>query len=170
MARLDWKKGRFNTNYETNEIMKGLEGWQNSTIGTTIDYYRFDSVHSVEHDVYDEGTGVGRVYKNPFPLPALHVTHNEGNRQNRPEGLYWNDNLHVIASYDQIRHVGITKMDIDQRNYLVDRMVYDNKVFTVTNIQVLGQIQARDIIVGIDGTQVRNDELVNDQQFSKWSI
>jgi hypothetical protein len=99
----------------------------------------------------------------------LHATHNEGGRQNRPEGLYANDNLHVTCSFDQIRRIGISKMDIDQRTYITDRMVYDNKVFTVTNIQILGQIQSRDIIAGIDGTQVRNDELVFDQTFKKWS-
>jgi len=36
-------------------------------------------------------------------------------------------------------------------------------------INVLGQIQRRDLIVSIEATQVRGDELVNDAQFAKYS-
>jgi hypothetical protein len=34
---------------------------------------------------------------------------------------------------------------------------------------VLGQIQSRDIIVGMECVQVKPDELVNDAQFSRYS-
>lgn len=170
MARLDFKKGRFDPEtYEVNEIYKALEGWQISAIGTTVDYYRFNATATQNHEIYDEGYGVGRVYNNPFPMPVLHATHNEGARENRSEGLYFNDNIHVTASFDQLRNIGLSRQDINSRSYQTDRMVYDNRVFTVTNIQVLGQIRSRDIIVAIDGTQVASDELVNDIQFSKWS-
>jgi hypothetical protein len=170
MARLDFKKGRFDPEtYEVNEIYKALEGWQISAIGTTVDYYRFDFAASQSHDIYDEGYGVGRVYNAPFPMPVLHATHNEGGREDRMQGLYFNDNIHLSASFDQLRKIGLTRQDIDSRNYQTDRIVYDNRVFTVTNIQVLGQIRSRDIMVGIDGSQVAPDQLVNDQQFKKWS-
>jgi hypothetical protein len=37
-------------------------------------------------------------------------------------------------------------------------------------VQVLGQIQQRDIIVAIDATQVKPDELVNDIQFAQYAV
>jgi hypothetical protein len=65
--------------------------------------------------------------------------------------------------------MGFTDQDIDHQKYLTDRIVYDDSVFRVTSISVLGQIQNRDIIVGLECVQMKPDELVNDAQFSRWS-
>jgi hypothetical protein len=65
--------------------------------------------------------------------------------------------------------VGIRYVFVHRADYLRDRIVYDNKVFRVMKINVLGQIQRRDLIVSIEATQVRGDELVNDAQFAKYS-
>jgi hypothetical protein len=59
-------------------------------------------------------------------------------------------------------------MDLNTQNYLKDRFVYDTKVFRVTSVQVLGQIKQKDIIVSIDATQVKPDEMVNDLQFAQY--
>lgn len=168
--RLAWRRGRFSTDYETNEIYAAIDGWQATQVGTTVDYYRFDSADTEYHDVYDEGTGAGRRYFLHFPMPVIHASHTEARREDRPEGFYAPaDSLHLTASYDQLRHIGMTRADIKSATYLTDRIVYDNIVFTVTSMQVLGQIQDRDIIVGIDAMRVGPDELVNDPQFKKWS-
>lgn len=168
MSRLDWKHGRFSDKYEIGQIDGALFGHQRN-FGDYIDYYRFLRDASKSHDVYDEGDQVGRVFAQPMNLPVLHVTHQEGPRLDESTGFYYNDELHVTASLSQLSRVGLTFMDLETQDYLKDRFVYDDKVFRVTSIDVLGQIVRRDIIVAIDATHVKPDELVDDLQFAKWA-
>lgn len=169
MGRLDWKThGRFNANYETTDIMATLRGRQ-SEIGERVDYYRFSHADPYGDDLYDEGTGQGKIFVGPYLIPALHVIHDQGPAQDTPQGLYSVDNLSVTASFDALRKMGFSDQDIDHQKYLTDRIVYDNSVFRVTSISVLGQIQNRDIIVGLECVQMKPDELVNDAQFARWS-
>lgn len=165
---MDWKRGRFSIEFETNEIHSALRGRQDE-VGQTIEYYRFAKHLSQSNNIYDEADGVGRVYTPPMSLPVLSVTHEEGGNQDRPEGFYTNNDVHLTASFEQLRMVGLTAMDIQTENYLRDRFVYDMRVFRVMKIYILGQLQQRDIIVSMDATQVKPDELVNDPQFKRYS-
>ena len=167
MARLDGKKGRFTVDYDTNEVYQALAGYQ-STSGDEITYFRYDSVNSQVDDIYGEGTGVGKKYIATV-MPVEHATHDEGGNQNTPEGFYTNDALTITASYDQLRRAGLSRLDIMTSNYLKDRVVYDQKVFRIEAIHVVGQVQERDIMVGMDCTQVKPDELVDDVQFAQYS-
>ena len=169
MGRLDWKRGRFDTDFETNEINQSLRGHQRSQVGDSVDYYRFEREFSEMHNVYDEGHGAGRVFRPPVSLPVLHATHDEGVRDDEDTGFYWNDNIYITASYEQVRRTGLTFMDIQHQGYLKDRLEYDGLIFKVTAVRVVGQINRRDTVVSIEGTQVRDDELVNDPQFKAWS-
>ena len=166
MGRLDWKRGRFDSDYETNEIHGGLRGHQNSQVGDEIRYYRFERELSQVHDIYDEGTGAGRVYRPYVDVPVLHVTHDEGRVLDRDGlGFYFNDNLYVTASYDQFTRTGLTEADLKHETYLKDRIAYDGRLFRITNMHILGQIQQRDLIVSIEATHIKPDELVSDPQF-----
>lgn len=167
--RMAIKSGRFGVDWETNEIHAAITARQ-LEVGTTIDYYRFDRVDSQVDDIYDEGYGVGKIYQEPYPLSVLHVNRTEGPQEQRPEGFYLNDQIHVAAGYDQVRRMGLARLDIEHQDYLRDRFVYDNRVFRVTRMNITGQVQDRDIVVGIDGTEVRADEMINDQQFAKFLI
>lgn len=169
MTRLDWKRGRFDTDFETNEIHHALRGHQNAQIGDTIEYWRFEFEKSEGHDVYDEGLGVGRVYRPSVSLPCLHVTHDEGPRAGSDAGFYFNNNLYAVCSWEQFYRTGLTEADVATEKYLKDRLIYDNKVFRVDQIHVVGQIQQRDLVVSIEATQVKPDELLHDPQFSKWA-
>lgn len=169
MSRMDWKtQGRFDVNYETTDIMRVLRGRQ-AVVGERVEYYRFSHADTSGDDLYDEGTGQGKVFTGPFLIPALHVIHDQGPSQDTPQGLYTVDNLHLTASFDALRRMGFTDQDIDHQRYLVDRIVYDTSVFRVTAINVLGQIQNRDLIVGMECVQLKADELVNDVQFRHYS-
>ena len=170
MSRLDWKKGRFDVNKETNEIQEALRGHQGAQVGDAVLWFRFESEASVTNDVYDEGSGVGRVFRPPVPVPTLHVTHNEGSTENRDTGFYFNDDLHFTASLSQVARTGLTFADISHQSYLKDRVQYDNKLFRITNIQVLVQIQQRDLILSVEATQLKPDELVNDEQFANFAV
>lgn len=169
MSRIGWKGGRFSVDFETSEIYKGLRDWQRWT-GDFVYYFRFQYDQSSNDAVYGEADApMGRVYFGPNNVPALHVLHTEGENDNSEDGFYYNDNAHVTLSFDQLKRLGLTRMDIDTANYLKDRFVYDNKVFRVTKVEIMGQIQQRDIIVSIDATQVKPDEMVNDLQFAMYA-
>lgn len=171
MARIGWKGGRFSVDYETAEIYKGLRDWQRWT-GDTFNYFRFYYDQSSVSPVYKEATGPnGKVYFGPNLIPALHVIHVEGDNQNGTEGFYYNDELHCTISFDQVNRMGIRKEDLTTatHNYLKDRVEYRGKIYRVTNVQILGQIQRKPIIVTIDATQLKPEELVNDIQFAQYA-
>lgn len=168
MSRLDWKSGKFNADSETDRIFKGIRGWRDHW-GDWLDYYLFDPVHSETDDIYDEAYGVGRIYTGPIKLDVMSVTHIEGGNENGDTGFYYNDDLSSTLSYDIFIRTGMTEADVKTGKYLKDRLIYDDKVFRLTQISIEGQIQRRDTIVHLAATQVKPDELVDDPQFHRWS-
>lgn len=168
MSRMDWKKGRFNADSETDRMFRGLRGWRDSN-GDWLDYFRYDSVNTQVDPVYGETMGSGRLYKAAVRLPCLHVTHLQGAREQAAYGFYSNDDLDATVAFDLFIQTGMTYVDIANQNYLKDRVYYDMKIFRITALSVRGQIQRRDTIVGITATQMKPDELVDDAQFAQWS-
>lgn len=167
-GRADWKRGRFGINTETTLIHRALRGWQNRT-GDVVTYFRFQRDESGMHEVYDEASGAGRVFYGRWQLPALHVTHVEsGNEEPRDSGLYVVDTLRVVLEYDQLIKYGLTEMDIKHGSFQRDRVAYDNALYAVQRLQILGQIRRRDVVVVIEARQIRNDELVNDPEFADY--
>lgn len=168
MSKLDYKRGRFNPDLETDEIFQAMRGWQ-SVDGDWVSYYRFDEAHSEIHPIYDEPTGDGLRWLAPVRVESLHVTHVEGENRTSDRGFYYNDDLDVVVPFDLFIQAGMSKADIDTGTYLKDRVVYDRKVFRIKTIAIRGQIQQRDTITGISGTQLKPDELVWDPQFADWA-
>ena len=169
MVRLDWKRGRFSSDVETKKILDGMEGWQNH-YGDQLRYYRYDEDASEMDPVYDEAIGVGRQYKPYVVVPCQHVTHVQGANEYGEYGMYYNDELSAIISFRAFTGTGLTLADIETGSYLDDRVLYDRKVFRVVQLIVRGQIQQRDIIISMQASQVKPDELVDDPEFSTWSL
>lgn len=169
MSKLDYKgNGRFNSDYETNRIFTAMEGWRKS-FGDVLRYYRYDSSNSQMDPVYDEAVGNGRAYLAPIAVPCQHVTHVPGENEYGEYGMYHNDSLSAYISFSAFTGVGLTYADIENGTYLDDRVLYDRKIFRVTQLLVQGQIQQRDIIIMLRGSQMKPDELVDDPMFADWS-
>jgi hypothetical protein len=168
VSKLDYKRGRFNADWETDKILGALEGFQ-VIDGDWADYYRFDPDRSEIHDVYDEPTGAGLIYQPPIRLQAIHITHVDGANEDSENGFYFNDDAFLTVAFDKVLQAGMDYSDIMTGNYLKDRVQYDRKIFRVTQISIRGQMQRRDIIVSIAVTQCKPDELVNDTQFAAWA-
>lgn len=167
-SRLDWKRGRFNVNTETTLIHRALRGYQRQ-VGDIMTYWRFDYNSSQMHPVYDEASGPGRVYYGPWQIPVIHVNHGEaGDTNPRDSGLYVRDTLFIIAEFSQISRAGLTDADIKHGAYQRDRVAYNNSLFAVSHMDILGQIRRRDIIVSLTCEQLRDDELVDDPQFEPY--
>lgn len=168
MSRMDYKRGRFNPDYETDKILGAMAGWQ-AVDGDFADYYRFDPANSQMDSVYDEPTGNGLVFQAPVRLQVMHAEHVEGANEDSENGFYYNDDAAFILAFDKMLQAGMDYADIMTGNYIKDRVVYDRKVFRVRQISIRGQMQKRDIVVAISTTQVKPDELVWDTQFAQWA-
>lgn len=168
MGRLDFESGRFNADHEITEMSAALRGWQ-TEFGDNVLWYRYWREESASNSVFDESDNAGRIYHPAAEVPVLHVTHIEGGNENRAEGMYYNDELYITASFDELTKIGFTEMDLTHYSYLRDRIVYDFRVFRVTRMQIMGQVQRRDIMVSIEGTQVKPDEMLNDIQFQAFA-
>lgn len=167
MARIDWKRGRWGAEVETQQIADALRGYQ-PAFGDQISYFRFDLSRSVEHNVYDEATGTGRAFDGPVEVPVLHVIHDFGGNTLEEGGLYSNDEMEVVCGFRQLSRTGLTHADLRNGRYLRDRIAYDDKLFRVLEINVSGQIVRSDIVVSIRATQLKSDEIVDDQMFRQY--
>lgn len=168
MSRLDYKRGRFSPDYETDQIFEAAAGWQ-SVDGDWLAYYRLDESASEIDGVYDEPTGTGLVFQKPVRVEVMHVRDVRGSNEYGDKGFYSNRDLDVKLMYDKFQQAGMSKADIDTETYLKDRVVYDRKVFRITQIAIEGQMQQRDVVVNISGTQLKPDELVMDSVFADWA-
>src|ERR1035441_1159716 len=87
----------------------------------------------------------------------------------------WLDYYHLdeenaaSISYRLFEQAGMTEADIRDGRYERDRVVYKEKVFRITTLNIQGQIQRREIIVGLEGSQLKPDELVGDVAFAKYA-
>lgn len=168
MGRLDWKKGRWSADQETDRIYKAMRGWRD-TSGDWIDYFRYNSAATIIDDIYDEATGEGRVYYPRVRIPVLHNILIYGENENTDMGFYYNDTLETICAFDQFAGVVFGYPDILVGDFLKDRIYYNQKVFRVLSVNPRGKIQERPTIIHISSTQLKPDELVDDQIFAQWS-
>jgi hypothetical protein len=169
MGRLDWKRGRWSAEVETQRIADGLRGYQ-PAFGDHVTYYRYDYERSQRHPVYDEAVSAGRIFSGPIDLPVLDVTHAMGEDELAEGGFYTVDAIQVNCSFRQIARTGLTHADLRNGSYLRDRLAYDGKLFRVLEMRILGQLQRSDVSVEINATQLKHDEIVNDPQFAQYAV
>ena len=168
MARVDWKRGRFNSDSETDRMYHRMRGWRDVR-GDWIDYYHFFEEATTTEAIYDEASGPGRVYHPRVRVPVLHATVLYGDNENTDMGFYFNNTLEVVCAFDQFVGVGMSYADVKAGNYLKDRIYYKQEVYRVLQMVPKGQIQERPTMVSISATQLKPDELADDQQFAQWA-
>lgn len=169
MTRIDHKRGRLNADQATDKMLSAMRGYAENN-GDWIAYFRLNAEATVIDDVYDEAIGDGLVYFPPLRVQCLHVNHIDGANEDGDKGFYYNDDLDASIAFDLFIQAGMTKADIETGNYLKDRVLYDRKLFGVTSLSIEGQIQERDIVIGLSATQLKPDELIKDKQFAAWSL
>jgi hypothetical protein len=167
LSRLDRKRGRFGPSYEVWHASDAMLDYQD-VYGDWAYYYRYDASQSVMHPVYDEPMSQGRIFVGPIRLPVIRLVRSEGAPDYRDGGLYWTDGLHLTIPVEGLERAQIAAIDVAHGRYVRDRVIYDDRVFRVSRISVLGQIRKQDLVAGVDLIQLKPEDLRGDQQFTAW--
>lgn len=162
--------GRFDHNYELANVFEAMDADLQRFAGQYVNWHRFDAENSTMDPIYDVGSDEGgRRFYRPFLLPVLGADLQEGVEVNTGQGSYTTDVCHIVVSYEHAEKAGLLNLAKNWRLYLGDRFIYNDVVFQVRSIQVLGPVRDRYEVLGIDGWQVNPEELINDPQFSKYA-
>lgn len=138
----------------------------------TVEWYLWDPEDSRIDTLYDEDmVDASRHWKGPITLSVFTANRTEGALEDRGDGSYTVDNVTLVMGYRQATDEGLVP-PVDQTNtHLKDRFVWDNEVWNPSSIvarNLLGQGGTRATII-VHATQVRDDEMLNDDQFQKYA-
>jgi hypothetical protein len=164
--------GRFTTDFELNAIADGITADATNPVGTTAEWWTYNSASSVKDPIYDvEPVGSGRVWTGPAILKVIKAGINQGSSAVNERGFYNIDSLRLVLNIDDLRAAsptlfdarGVVKSTLDLSNK--NRVVWKNQVYRPVKTQQQGQVAERHTIISVDLMQLMPDELVNDAQF-----
>lgn len=161
----------FDARFEQESIDQGIAA-QQRVQGMAVQWWLWDPVDSRIDTLYDEDvSGASRRWKGPILLSVFSANRIEGPLEDTGNGAYTVDSVTLVLGYRQATDEGLVP-PVDQTNsHLKDRFVWDGRVWNPSSIvarNLLGQGGTRATII-VHATQVRDDELVNDDQFQKYA-
>lgn len=169
--------GRFDSDFESNQISEGITDDLTNPAGTTAKWWKYDLINSAMDPVYDvEPTGPGRIWIGPYDIKIIRATITEGSNQLNTRGFYNADTLHLTLNIDDLYDVtpeffsdrGYIKPSIDDLNR--HRVVWKGEVFRPFKTQPAGMVADRHTLIVVDLIQLAPEELVNDVQFLDYAL
>ena len=161
--------GRFDSDFETNDLLVGVDTDLKNPVGTFADWWIWDPVASGVDPIYDVASlDVGRIWRGPFRLPVVRAVIQQGSVPNSQAGYYNVDNLHLTLNAEDVNKIApgvIANPDYQNRG----RIVWKGEVFRPTFVQQRGIISERFTLIVVDCQQVSYEELINDPQFLNYS-
>jgi hypothetical protein len=160
-------KGKFFTNdFELKRMNRDIRQEQEGH-GTTVDWWFY--LGAISDETYDEG---GRRWRGPVPMPVVSVVVDQGPNVPSDSGRFVTDAVTLRMGYRQITGRGIgPDISSDFEAHYGDRFVFRDHVYSVESIHIDGHFDplARDVMVQVEGGQLRPDELVNDVDFTEYA-
>ena len=177
------RQGRFSVPSEHASIISGTTTELVKTVGTTIEWWEFDSANTTVDPIYDVGgnSGAGRMWKTPLIIPVVNAHLEQGVSIQTDRGLYTADQLTIIINVDVIENKlnfyganynnipELSNVEINPDAYLRDRIVFRHEVFTPIRVLPEGIIQNNYTLLRVQCNQVNAEELVNDSQFQHFA-
>lgn len=177
--------GRFNIPNERASIVSGITSELVRTVGNEVQWYVYDSSSTNVDPLYDVGssdpdTG-GRKWFNPLTIPVTKAILYQGATIQSDRGFYNTDVLRITMNIDIIeRGTDLYGMDaanmphfetmlVNPDEFLRDRIVFRDEVFSPNKIQPLGIVNNLYTLVSIECLQVNAEELINDPQFQHFA-
>lgn len=174
--------GRFDAEFETNEILSAIASDLTDPAGTTVLWYVWvaandvtvaTSGRTVVDPVYDvgsytvDGSG-GRKWRDPVEVPTIRAVLGYGTAQLAERGFYAPDKLHLTIDREELmRHIPDVLDDPDPLNR--DRVLWKGQVYRPYLSQQRGIIRERFTLLTFDCVQVMPEEMVNDPQFQSYA-
>ena len=165
--------GRFDADFETTDILVGVDTDLKNPVGTSALWYIYDPVNTVLDPIYDVGQdttgGVGgKVWTGPFTIPVVRAVIKQGQVKTSAVGYYNADMLHLTFNIEDIQRIApnvISNPDLQNRG----RIVWKDQVYRPYGVQQRGIVSERFTILSVDCIQVMPEEMVNDTQFWSYS-
>ena len=168
--------GRFDSDFESDQISDGITADRTNVVGTTAQWWKFDSVNSTKDPIYDvEPIGTGRIWIGPSVLPVITATLVEGTSMLNERGFYNVDTLRFVLNIDDVYAIApelfIDRALVSTTIDLVDkyRIVFKGEVYRPIKTNTLGLVGNRHTLIGLDLHQLSPEELVNDAQFLEYA-
>ena len=177
------KQGRFNIQFERSSSISGITTELVQTVGTTVAWWIFDPANSSVDPIYDTGaaSGTGRIWKSPLIIPVVNAHLEQGVTTQTDRGFYNTDQLTITLNADVVENhlnfyglnatniPALSQVETNPDNYLRDRIVFRDEVFTPTRVLPQGIIGDRYTLLQITCNQVNAEEMVNDVQFQHYA-
>lgn len=147
----------FSIEHELERIDRGLNQTSDEW-GTTVEWFVYNP-DSPKDELFDVGSQ--RDWSEPILVPVLWALRTEGRDSKQPEGLHTRDSLQFAVAKNVIRDRLGWEQVLTREGmvaFLRDRIRYEGRMFTVTDMQVEGQLEGRDVVVGVVAREVRPDE------------
>lgn len=165
--------GRFDSDFETDDILVGVDTDLKNPVGTSALWYIYDSVNTVVDPIYDVGQDLsgamgGKRWTGPFTIPVVRAVIDQGQAKTSAVGYYNSDTLHLTFNIEDVQKYApniIIRPDINNR----DRIVWRGQVYRPFSIQERGIISERFTLLSVDCIQVMPEEMVNDPQFQTYA-
>jgi hypothetical protein len=158
--------GRFTTEYEHDSILGGIDTDLQLHVGQSLLWYRYDANGTDTDDIYDVG---GRHYTGPLVIPTVSAVVVQGMTVQNDRGFYNSDTLRATINIRDIDAQLEDSLSESLNEYLLDRIVYRDEVFTITKLYPRGLIKDKYTMLTLDANQVNPEQLVNDPQFSQYA-
>jgi hypothetical protein len=165
--------GRFDADFETTDILAGVDADLKNPVGTSALWYIYDPTTTVLDPIYDVGQNItstlgGKRWTGPFTIPVVRAVIDQGEAKTSAVGYYNADTLHLTFNIEDVAKFApnITiRPDSNNR----DRIVWRGQVYRPFGIQERGIIADRFTILSVDCIQVMPEEMVNDPQFQTYA-
>jgi hypothetical protein len=170
MSRPYTPGGRFDTDFETNDIHDAITKDLTNPVGTTAMWYVWDATSTHVDSIYDVGAadGVGRRWKPAVEIPIIRAVLKQGTTNLVQQGFYNADNLHLTIDKELLASLipGVLD-DPDPLNR--DRIVWKGQVYRPLMTQLRGIVLERFAIITFECQQIMPEEMVNDSQFQSYA-
>jgi len=165
--------GRFDADYETTALLKGVDADLKFPVGTKCDWYIWNPTGTVTDPIYDVGQDLtnvygGKVWTGPYKLPVVRAVIKQGSIKNSQAGYYGTDSLHLTLNAEDVERVAsgvIGNPDLQARG----RIIWKGQVYRPYFVQQAGIVAERYTLLIVECMQVMPDEMVNDPQFAAYA-
>jgi hypothetical protein len=165
--------GRFDADFETDDLLVGVDTDLKNPVGTYALWYIYDPVNTVLDPIYDVGQDIsgavgGKRWTGPFTIPVVRAIWSQGDVKTSAVGYYNSDTLHLTLNAEDIEKISPGFFKIPEIQ-LRGRIVWKNQVYRPFGVQQRGIIAERYTLVTVECIQVMPEEMVNDPQFWSYS-